>query len=234
MRHLNNLNKYIGHDELFMIEHLKNYNKSIVSKGEKYIKSNFKVLDFGAGIGTLLDPFEFKFKIRPYALEIDTLQSNIIREKGFYCFDNLNQVEKETFDFIYSSNVFEHIEDDNIELIELAKKLKPNGFLYLYLPANNFLWSELDDKVLHYRRYNKENIKKLLKNSNLTILDVKYCDPIGAIFTLLFKLFSIQLKEVNSKKLKMFDKYFFPFNFILEKVLIHKFGKNVMIILKKY
>jgi SAM-dependent methyltransferase len=233
MRQLNNINTYIGHNELFIIENLKNYNTSIVSKCEKYVKSNFKVLDFGAGIGTLLEPFESKFKIRPYALEIDTLQGNIIREKGFYCFDNLNQVEQEMFDFIYSSNVFEHIEGDNIELIELAKKLKPKCYLYLYLPANNFLWSELDDKVLHYRRYNDENIKKLIENSNLDIIDVKYCDPIGAIFTLLFKLFRIELKDINSKKLKILDKYFFPFNFILEKLLIYKFGKNVMLILKK-
>ena len=75
------------------------------------------------------------------------------------------------------------------------------------------MWSQLDDKGLHFRKYNNENIKKLLKNSNLTILDVKYCDPIGAIFTLLFKLFRIDLKDINTKKLKVFDKYIFPFIF---------------------
>ena len=233
MNQSNNENAYIGHEELQLLEHLHNYNRSIISKFEIYITPNSKILDFGAGIGTLLTPFTSKYNLRPSALEIDPNQANIIKSKNYKCFEDIRDIDNNSYDLIYSSNVFEHIENDNDELLILVNKLRVGGYICLYLPANKFLWSELDDKFLHFRRYDKKSIKNLTANTRLDIIEIKYCDPIGALFTLIFKCLHLKFNDININKLKIFDKYFFPFNFLLEKLLLHKFGKNVFITLKK-
>jgi SAM-dependent methyltransferase len=233
MNQSNNQNAYIGHDELQLLEHLHNYNRSIINKFSKYITPNAKILDFGAGIGTLLTPFTTKYNIKPSALEIDPNQANIIKSKNFNCYEDIRDIENNTYDLIYSSNVFEHIENDNDELLILVNKLKIDGYLCLYLPANNYLWSELDDKVLHFRRYDNRSIQNLIADTRLDIIEIKYCDPIGAIFTLFFKFFNLKFRDIDISKLKIFDRYFLPINYFLEKILLHKFGKNIFIALKK-
>lgn len=234
MKHLNNEIKYVGHDELHILENLINYNKSIVFKFKKYVNNNYKVLDFGAGIGTLIELFKSTYNIIPTSLEIDPTQAKIIRSKNFECHENIDQLNDNYFDLIYSSNVFEHIENDNLELIKLIDKLKINGYVCLYLPANEYLWSELDNKVLHFRRYDKEKINYLIKNTTLKVVEFKYCDPIGAIFTFVFKLLNLKLNNLNNKNLKLFDNYFFPLNKLIETITFNKFGKNIFVTLKKY
>jgi predicted SAM-dependent methyltransferase len=57
---------------------------------------------------------------------------------------------------IYSSNVLEHIEDDSRALNEMFAKLQINGKLAIYVPAFMFLFSDLDIKAGHFRRYSKK------------------------------------------------------------------------------
>ena len=59
-------------------------------------------------------------------------------------------------------DVVEHIEDDYQIIDDLYKALKPGGLLYVTVPAYNILWSQSDVSGLHYRRYNRNMIDKLL------------------------------------------------------------------------
>ena len=70
-------------------------------------------------------------------------------------FNDINKT-KDQYDFIYSSNVLEHIYDDVKSLKQLESKLTKNGTLVLYLPAFQILYSDLDRSVGHFRRYSKK------------------------------------------------------------------------------
>ena len=66
-------------------------------------------------------------------------------------------------DFVFSSNVMEHLEDDVEVLRQLHDKLRSGGHLALSVPAFPALWTSLDDRVGHFRRYTVTSIQQALK-----------------------------------------------------------------------
>jgi SAM-dependent methyltransferase len=59
----------------------------------------------------------------------------------------------ERFDAILYLNVLEHIDDDAEELRLAAAALRPGGAVLVFGPAMERLYSELDYRAGHYRRY---------------------------------------------------------------------------------
>jgi SAM-dependent methyltransferase len=59
-------------------------------------------------------------------------------------------------------DVLEHIEDDSMFVRELCDIVRPGGFLYLTVPAFNWLWSMSDVDAMHYRRYTKRSLENVL------------------------------------------------------------------------
>jgi SAM-dependent methyltransferase len=59
-------------------------------------------------------------------------------------------------------DVLEHIEDDGAALAEVHRILKPGGYLYLTVPAFNWLWSAADADALHFRRYSRSLLTKVI------------------------------------------------------------------------
>ena len=88
----------------------------------------YSILEFGAGTGFLSELLQIHFKVKSDCLEIDQTLLQILDRKGFKTFSSLSEVDKE-YDLIFSSNVLEHIEDDEDTLLQLSKLLKPNGIL---------------------------------------------------------------------------------------------------------
>ena len=224
---------YVGYDELKKLENLINYNKNIVKLFSKYVEKDFKVLDFGAGIGTLSVLFNEQNSIKPICLEPDLGQSAILTERGFKVLHNLSEIDDNSLNLCFSSNVFEHIENDNETFKTLYMKIKPGGYICIYVPAFNFLWSDLDVKVHHYRRYDKKLIYKLIKGTNCKVIDFKYIDPIGFFLALLFKLLNKKTNEIKASDIKIFDKFLFPSNKIFEKLIFYAFGKNILLTIQK-
>ncbi|MFC2085574.1 class I SAM-dependent methyltransferase, partial [Bacteroidota bacterium] len=60
-------------------------------------------------------------------------------------------------------DVIEHVEEDHFFLKNIYKILEPGGMLYIVVPAHQWLWSLHDINVQHYRRYNSENLIRLLE-----------------------------------------------------------------------
>lgn len=69
-------------------------------------------------------------------------------------------------------DVLEHVKDDLAFLKLLRTLLLPGGYLYVTVPAYNFLWSVDDDLAQHYRRYRKRTLTQRLESAGFT---VKYC-----------------------------------------------------------
>jgi len=97
--------EYSGSKELLIDEKfLNNYKNSIVIKILKYLRNTDKVLEFGAGVGTLAQNWEIKTGVKPECLEIDDSLRNILINRGFKCYDKPGSITK-TYSGIYTSNV---------------------------------------------------------------------------------------------------------------------------------
>lgn len=70
----------------------------------------------------------------------------------------------ESVDAIGLFDVLEHVEDESTFLAHAHSVLKPNGRLYLTVPAFNWLWSASDDAAGHYRRYSPAKLASSLSN----------------------------------------------------------------------
>ena len=227
--------KYSGVIEQFNMEVMKNYNEHIFEVASSYFKNVKKCIDFGAGIGTLALIFREKFNISPVCIEIDEDNIDYLKKRKFKFFRNLKSAPPKN-DLIFSSNVLEHIKDDQDILKLMKKKLKKNGILFLYLPAKMLLWSGMDEAVGHYRRYEFREIKMKCEKAGFIIKKIHYVDSIGFFASLAIKFFGYDINDgLGSKKsIKFYDKYIFPISKIFDKLgFKHFIGKNLLIIATK-
>jgi len=226
--------EYAGGDELWALEkYLVNYNQSLILKLTKNQKKTRDVLEFGAGIGTLAVLWEKATGIKPECLEIDPKQQSIIRERGFNCHDTIGAIKK-TFDVIYTSNVLEHIDDDISALKQLHSKLKAGGVLIIYVPAFKMLYSEFDEKIGHYRRYERRSLLKKLNQSGFVVDSSCYSDSIGFFAWLYLKIKGYSKKGSSADSMKFYDKFIFPLSEIFDDLgFKYLFGKNILVYAKK-
>ena len=78
------------------------------------------------------------------------------------------------FDLTCLFDVLEHIEDDDGFLNKLTQCVKPGHLLLLSVPACQFLYSQHDALLHHYRRYSKRGLENLLQRNGYTILRGSY------------------------------------------------------------
>ena len=134
--------KYSGLKELLNIEIMKNYNDFIVSNALKNISPHDTVIDFGAGIGTLARIFKDKHLFKPICIEVDEENLRFLAKRKLTFLEKLSEVCGQV-DFIFSSNVLEHIDDDISILMEMEKKPNKNGFI-LFISSQPYKHASLD------------------------------------------------------------------------------------------
>lgn len=220
-------------------EELDNFDKATVWRKYIYFEIkkfiNGKVLEVGAGIGSFTN--NYMSMIEDITLsEVDKDNFEIIKNKfKNHKIDITRKTTNEIntkFDTIMYLNVLEHIEKDKEEIKTAISRLNSKGHLIILVPAHNRLYSKFDEAVGHFKRY-EINFFKNLSLENCKIKKVIYLDAMGYFLYYLNKIFFS--KEIYPSKLKIFiwDKIFTPLTFILDKLLLNKFGKNILYIVKK-
>ena len=100
-------------------------------------------------------------------------------------------------------DVLEHIQNDYEFLNKIYKCLIPGGKLYITVPAYNFLWSNKDNIAGHYRRYNLNQLKSIVKQIGLEIEHFTYIFSILPIPIFLFRTLptklNLQKKEIKKR-----------------------------------
>ncbi len=226
--------EYAGTSELLQNEEsLKNYSWHIINLVTQSIsiESQPNALEFGAGTGFLMQIFEEKNGYKPKGIEIDPTLVKIIKDKGYSCFSDTNEIQ-EKFELIFTSNVLEHIEDDLAALKEIKKLLTQDGILAIYVPALPILFSQLDYNVGHFRRYKKRELKSKLVASGYEVESIRYVDSLGVLAALLTKLigYKNQAGLGSRKSLLIYDKVIFPISKLLDQMLMKNvLGKNLFV-----
>jgi SAM-dependent methyltransferase len=223
--------RYSGVDVLEALESAHNYNDYLTRLVCESTKSK-DLIDFGAGIGT----FSKRLRTAGYdvkCIEPDPLQRQRLEEQGFDTLDDITSVPDDSASFIFSLNVFEHIEHDTTAIREVRQKLKPGGALLIYVPAFECLWTSLDEKLCHYRRYTKTTLRRLVEQEGFAIEDVRYADCLGFIAALVFRLLNKRASTVTATAISFYDRWLFSPSRVLDKLFGRWFGKNVYVLCRK-
>jgi SAM-dependent methyltransferase len=223
--------QYSGVDVLESLESARNYNDYLTALVRKSTESK-DLIDFGAGIGT----FSKRLRTAGYhvkCVEPDALQRQRLEEEGFDTLEDITGVADNSASFIFSLNVFEHIQDDSLALREIRQKLRPGGTLLIYVPAFACLWTSLDDKVCHHRRYTKKTLRRLVEREGFAIENIRYVDWLGFIATLAFRLVNGSASAVTATSIRFYDHWLFAPSRVLDRIFDRWFGKNVYVLCRK-
>jgi ubiquinone/menaquinone biosynthesis C-methylase UbiE len=232
---------YSGAAELRIVEDgAPRYNKFLVqtfaSKFQVHgILKKEPILDFGAGIGTLSLIMRDSFGFQVHCLEVDESQRSVLKERKFHVFNSLQDLNL-SYQAIYSSNVLEHIEDDEEALINLFKIASNQAVLIVYVPAFEFLFSPLDQKVGHWRRYSKKQLISVVEKAGWKIIEVEYVDSLGVVGWLFQKYLQILMKSSSPAKtfIQFYDFIVFPVSRMFDRIFMKRFaGKNLLLVAQK-
>jgi SAM-dependent methyltransferase len=108
-----------------------------------------------------------------YAVDVFFSENGEIKD-GIICVNNIEKLPDKEIDCIIMMDVLEHIENDKLFFDIAVKKLKNGGILLITVPAWQFLFSSHDVKLLHFRRYNRKQLKTLIKHDDMKIIKCHY------------------------------------------------------------
>lgn len=218
--------EYTGRDNLEVMALARNYNQFLVDKVLAVSQPQQLVVDFGAGAGTFSRPVAQAGR-RVVCVETDPTLCQALRDAGHQVVQDLDGLDDASVDCIYSLNVLEHIADDEAVLQTWGRKLKRGGQVFAYVPAFQLLYTSMDRKVGHVRRYTRVELQGKLERAGLRVTRSRYADSIGFAATLLYKLTDQGQGDINPRMLKLYDWAVFPLSALLDLALGRLLGKNV-------
>jgi SAM-dependent methyltransferase len=223
---------YAGIDNLEVMREAVNYNRYLQSLVERNAVGARRVIDFGAGSGTFAIPCSAAgFDVT--AVEPDAHLRALLEAAGITAVADVAALPNGAFHFAYTLNVLEHIEDDVEALRALRARLVPRGRLLVYVPAFPVLFTSMDEKVRHVRRYTRASLRGSLVAAGFEILDLRYADSLGFAATLLFKAFDNGRGNLNRRLLRLYDQLAFPVSRGLDALTYRWFGKNLFALAAK-
>ena len=226
------MSEYGGTDNLEVMAEAVNYNRFLLDMVRSQLSSGDRALDIGAGIGTFAQALSEDGR-DVTCFEPDASQRAHIESLGLPAIHNLDDVESSSFDLAYSINVLEHIDDDMGALAKWHDLIKPGGRLVIYVPAFQILFSGMDRKVGHFRRYRKNELQRKVESAGFDVLRTRYADSLGFFATLAYKMIGNGSGEINMRALVAYDRYVFPLSKLMDVPLGGILGKNVVLLARR-
>lgn len=204
-----------------------------------YLKGN--ILEVGAGLGsntmslngatakkwTLTEPDDSMALLLQTKINKGELPSNCLLVHGTLP----HRENKEKYDTIIYIDVLEHIENDAANMEAAYQLLNKNGHLIILSPAFNFLYSNFDKSIGHYRRYSKKSLIKIMP-ALLSLVSIRYLDSTG-FFLLLTNSFLAKKSYPTRQQVNFWNNYLIPVSRITDRLIFYSFGKTILGIWKK-
>ena len=149
-----------------------------------------RVLDLGCGPGdTALELLRRNHTVVAVDIEEDLIAMAREKTKAYknrivfhrMADTDFHRLPKEAFDVVIFKDVIEHLHNDRRALKEIARVLKPGGRVLLSTSNLKFLYGQRDVDLGHFRRYNKEDLKKKCKEAGLEVIYSKRWNFLGVI-----------------------------------------------------
>lgn len=143
------------------------------------------------------------------------------------------------FDTIFSVHVLEHVENDRAFVEDCFMMLRPGGKLITLVPALQFLYSDFDRRIGHYRRYDKKMVRRLIEGLGFSICTMYYTNFLAIFPSLIvFKMRKLDFQENQAKKIRFlflqrtYSKYLIPAIDLMERYITVPIGLNLTFVLE--
>ncbi len=137
---------------------------------------NLSLLDWGCGTGgnfSMLAKFG-----EVVGVDVSEQSLEVCRKRGFAGVHHIKDIDafepSRDFDVVTLLDVVEHVKDDGAFLKKFHRFLKPDGYILITVPAYQFIWSEHDEMLHHYRRYTRPQITARLEEAGYEIAKASY------------------------------------------------------------
>jgi hypothetical protein len=221
---------YSGEAELELFSSARNWKTYWSDIFKSKIDFCTRIVEVGSGMGSNVE-FLMKMANEYIGIEPDvnlvqrspkTINANFMN--GFS--GDFQGMETSTLAYI---DVLEHIEDDRKEIENAVNLFLGLRTILIVVPAHQFLYSELDKKVGHFRRYDKNDVQRLSVNGT-SIMYAGLHDSIGFIFSLLNRVIRSN-RSINKKNILIWDKLI-PLSRRMDELFNFRIGKSWVIILE--
>jgi SAM-dependent methyltransferase len=221
-----------GSENLSVMKDAPRYLNYIATLVNKHLPKEGVIIDFGAGNG-LQSSFVRKPNDKYVCVENNPQMQDELRGRGYTTRDTLKSFEADSVAAVVSINCLEHIKGDQGVIREIHDLLEKNGKVIIYVPALPFLYSDMDRKVGHYRRYTKKTLSALFQDSEFEINALFSVDLLGIFATILYKYLPTRNSSTESQGLKFYDRFLVPATIFFDRILGYRFGKNLLIVATK-
>lgn len=162
----------------------------------RWVDLNGRILDNGCGLGTYLEAFRaYSDHCFGLELEYDRAQQALARTDGIVqAAGEQLPFSDNSFDFVFSNEVIEHVADDRQALAEMARVIRPGGRILMFapnrwypveqhgiywrgrykfgnIPLVNYLPTPLRNRLVpHARTYTAHSLRRLVRDLPLTIV----------------------------------------------------------------
>lgn len=226
-------------DTLYRMRFMKNNNKWLFEQIKPYLGK--KILEIGSGIGNIskficsggrdvvltdingsyLEYLRNRFIGNPRVkvMPLDIVSGNPAQALPFKA------------DTVICISVLEHIENDNLALDNIYNMLEQNGRLIIITPALKALYGSLDEKLGHFRRYDKNDLAGKLEAGKFRIEKIYYHNLVSAIGWFVSARI-LKTKVISSFQSLSIDNLV-PFIAGVERIVKAPFGLNVIAVCRK-
>ena len=199
------------------------------------------ILDVGAGIGTTARALNFKRYKKWVGIEPDKSLCEIAsREKANGTIPSHVEIRHgttadippdEQFDTALYIDVLEHIEDHKEELIRVGRNISAGGNVLIVVPAHNFLYTDFDRKIGHFRRYDKKTMLAAIPE-NFRVRQMRYLDSVGMAASLANKLL-LKSDTPTVGQIRFWDNVMVRASRMADPLFGYTVGKSMICVLNK-
>jgi Methyltransferase domain len=225
---------YTGIDNLEVMEVAVNYGEYLVDLVARNVGAPGAepIIDFGTGAAT----HAIALRERGYqvaCVESDTGLRARICDLGFRACATTDELDGQRFPAAYTLNVLEHIDDDVGALRSLHGLLASDGTLVVYVPAFQSLYTAMDRKVGHVRRYRRRELIEKVTAAGFDVQWCAYADSLGFFATLAYRAGGNRDGDLNPRAVATYDRYAFPMSRALDHLTGRLFGKNLALVARR-
>lgn len=229
--------EYIG-EELELFKNCRNWKRYLFQSLFQNLEGDLNCVEVGSGIGSnstyIINKSESYIGIEPDR-KLVNVASSLYPNTRFYVglVDELSSLN-ENFNAILYIDVLEHIEDDVSEIIKAWSFLPDKGKLLINVPAHQFLFSNFDSSVGHFRRYSRREILKKISGlgPSAKIQKIQYLDSIGFFLSFASKIFLSQSQKINLQKVRTWDRLISVSKWI-DLFTLNRMGKSLVVVVEK-
>jgi SAM-dependent methyltransferase len=204
------------------------------------IEQGKRILDLGCGPGTYYPIIKTYSPIHYFGVDYSTKYLTEFREVSNGCdfcetlqldlaSDQLpDSLMNQQFDYALYFDTLEHIKDHEKVLMNIHRIMKATGAQYLFLkvPALQFLYGVNDEAIGHFRRYSIRSISELLNKYSFRIRKIRYHNMLAVIPWFYIGRIAKRSVAASMDERKLFDQIV-PVIKILESIIPPPLGVSI-------